>query len=199
MSPTSVSIMAGRKPAAKVRGSRVSKPKPATKVAAEKAHAVHERKVQHTEGDAPPALNEVEPVIMGVGEYEFPMRKSVQQRKTFEGESVSRPSSSREYVQMRQKEIEVGSYRRFDQDSIRVETEDGFGLVMVLKGGLWAGKSGIEMELREQSASAFRDFTRAYPPEQPSDKDGRHVDAQETEKKEWVDKGLPWGRLVRSS
>lgn len=126
------------------------------------------------------------------------MRKFVQQRKTFEGESVTRPPTSQEFVQMRHEEIEDGSYQRFDgQDNIRVETEDGFGLVMVLKGGMWVGKSGMEAELQEQSETAFKDFVKAYPPEQP-DKDSRHLVAQATGKTEFADKGLPWGRLVRT-
>ena len=196
MSPTPASMIASRVPAAKVGKTRVSKPKPATKVAADKTHTDPERKVRQAEGDAPPAIIEVEPVTMGQGEYEFSMRKFVQQRKTFEGESVARSPISREYVQMRHDEIEDGSYQRFDQDNVRVETEDGFGLVMVLKRGMWAGKTGMEAELQEQSETAFRDFVKAYPPEQPH-KDSRHLVAQQTVKKEWADKGLPWGRLVR--
>ncbi len=75
---------------------------------------------------------------------------------------------------MRANEIEDGSYRRFDQDNIRVETEDGFGLVMVVKKGMWAGKSGMEAELREQSETAFKSFANTYPPKTPREKDYRH-------------------------
>ena len=127
------------------------------------------------------------------------MRKFVQQRTTFEGERVSKSPVSQDYVQMRHNEIEDRSYQRFERDRIRVETEDRFGLVMVVKRAMWAGKSGMEAELREQSETAFRDFIKAYPPEQPQDKDVRHLVAQETGKTEWINKGLPWGRLVCSS
>ena len=176
--------MATRKPAAKVGKSRVSKPKPAAKVAPEEVHPVPDRKVRQAKDDDPPPITEAKPITMGEGEYNFSMRKFVQHRMTFEGERVSRTPVSQDYVQMRHNEIEDGSYQRFERDSIRVETEDGFGLVMVVKRGMWAGKSGMEAELREQSETAFRDFVKAYPPEQPRDKDVRHLVAQEIGKKE---------------
>ena len=191
--------MANRKPAAKVGQSRVSKPKPAAKVAPQEAHSVPERIVRQAKDDDPPPITEVKPVTMGEVEYKFSVRKFVQQRMTFEGERVSRSSVSQDYVQMRHNEIEDGSYHSFERDSIRVETEDRFGLVMVVKRGMWAGKSGMEAELREQLKTAFRDFVKAYPPEQPQDKNVRHLVAQETGKIEWISQGLPWGRLVCSS
>ncbi|CAF9941337.1 hypothetical protein IMSHALPRED_002526 [Imshaugia aleurites] len=199
MSPAPDSIMANRKPAAKVGQSRVSKPKPAAKVAPQEAHSVPERIVRQAKDDDPPPITEVKPVTMGEVEYKFSVRKFVQQRMTFEGERVSRSSVSQDYVQMRHNEIEDGSYHSFERDSIRVETEDRFGLVMVVKRGMWAGKSGMEAELREQLKTAFRDFVKAYPPEQPQDKNVRHLVAQETGKIEWISQGLPWGRLHLAS
>ncbi len=175
----------------------MSQPKPASKTVTEEAHTAPERRVRQAKDDTPPAVTEVEPVMIGHGDYKFSMRKFVQHRPTFVNEPVSKTPFSREYVEMRANEIEDGSYRRFDQDNIRVETEDGFGLVMVVKKGMWAGKSGMEAELREQSETAFKYFANTYPPETPREKDYRHRVSLDVEMKEWIDKGLPWGRLVR--
>lgn len=190
---------ASSKLAAKTGIACVSKPKPASKVLTTEAHTTPKRRVRPAKNDTRPAVTEMEPVTIGHGEYAISMRHFVQNRQTFVGETVSKTPFSREYVQMRTDEIEDGSYKRIDQDSILVETKDGFGLVMVVKKGMWAGKSGMEAELQEQSETAFKEFAEAYPPETPRETDYRHRVSLETEMKEWVDKGLPWGRLLRFS
>lgn len=177
---------ASSKLAAKTGKACVSKPKPASKVLTTEAHTTPKRRVRPAKDDTRPAVTELEPVTIGHGEYAISMRHFVQNRQTFVGETVSKTPFSREYVQMRTDEIEDGSYRRIDQ-------------VMVVKKGMWAGKSGMEAELQEQSETAFKEFAEAYPPETPREKDYRHRVSLETEMKEWVDKGLPWGRLVRFS
>jgi hypothetical protein len=101
-----------------------------------------------------------------------------------------------EYFERRKRELEDGSYHKITDGSAVIETTDGYGLVMFVKGGMYTNKPGEERHLRESSEAAFKAFTKAYPPEVPKKADYRHVIALENERKEWQSKGLPWGRLV---
>ena len=141
---------------------------------------------------------EADSTIIGDGAYSTRARKFVykQNSSVFIGKSVPKTPETMEYFEKQKKKIEEESYHQITDGSVIVETTDGYGLVMMVKGGMYTSRPGEEKQLREKSEAAFKAFTKAYPPETPEKTDYRHVIALENERKEWTKKGLPWGRLV---
>ncbi|KAL6713337.1 hypothetical protein ACLMJK_008802 [Lecanora helva] len=147
-----------------------------------------------------PMLNVVEgePITVNDGPINTTFRRFVQERhsNTFLGQPIAAVPKTREHAEKRQEELRDGSYTTITTDSFRVETEDGFGLIMGIKGGMYAGQSEPSDVLREKSESSFRTFVEAYPPEEPKPDEYRHKVAMEVEKDEWKEKGYAIGRLL---
>ena len=170
---------------------------PASKVA---KTVTSKPKAIKTRGSSSFDIVERESFVIREGPINTSFRRFVQDRhsSTFHGKRLSTVPKSREHVELRKKEAE--SYTRVTDDSFRVETEDGFGLIVAIKGGMYAGKPESEANhVRQKSEQAFRDFIKGYPPAEPKPDEYRHIVALEDEKDDWVTKGLPWGRLVSLS
>lgn len=139
-----------------------------------------------------PPIVEAEPCVLEGGDFSTFRRRFIWQvhSSTFVGKPVPTVASSEEHVEKRLNEI--GPYKRHAGHSLTIETEDGYGLVVFMKRGMYDNVSrGMEKELRERSENAFRNLFKVYPP-LPDPKDRRHVQAV----KDGVDRGLSWGRRV---
>lgn len=156
------------------------------------------KRIKRAKVEASTETIEATSTVLGHGAYTTTARKFVYQQDSsvFVGQSVSKTPQTMEYFEQRKRELEEESYHRITDGSAVIETTDGYGLVMFVKGGMYTNKPGEERQLREKSEAAFKAFTRAYPPEIPKKADYRHVIALENERMEWQSKGLPWGRLV---
>ena len=169
---------------------------PASKVA---KTVTSKPKASKSRGSSSFDITEGDSFVIRKGPINTSFRRFVQDRhsNTFHGKRLTTVPKSREHVELRKKEAE--SYVRVITDSFRVETEDGFGLIIVVKGGMYAGKPESDAhQFRQKSEQAFKDFIKGYPPAEPKPDEYRHIVALEDEKDDWVKKGLPWGRLVSS-
>ena len=157
------------------------------------------KRIKRAKVEASTETIEATSTVLGHGAYTTTAQRFVYQQDSsvFVGQSVLKTPQTMEYFEQRKKELEEESYHRITDGSAVIETTDGYGLVMFVKGGMYTDKPGEERQLREKSEAAFKAFTKAYPPEVPKKADYRHVIALENERMEWQSKGLPWGRLVR--
>lgn len=148
--------------------------------------------------EARPPIVEEEPCVLEGGDFSTFRRRFIWQvhSSKFVDKPIPEVDSSEEYVEKRLNEI--GPYKRHAGHSLTVETEDGYGLIVFMKRGMYDNvPRGMEKELRERSENAFRNLVKVYPPLVPKPKDRRRVQALKEVLASWVDRGLSWGRTVR--
>ena len=161
------------------------------------ARPIAEAKGRLLRTDVRPLIVEEEPCVLEGGDFSTFRRRFVWQvhSSRFVDKPIPRVSWSEEYVERRRNEI--GLYKQHAGHSLTVETEDGYGLVVFMKRGMYDNvPRGMEKEIRERSENTFRDLVKVYPPVIPAAKDHRHVQALSEVLASWVDRGLSWGRTV---
>ena len=147
--------------------------------------------------DERPLIVEEDACVLEGGDFTTFRRKFVWQvhSSKFVGKPIPRVSWSEEYVEKRRDE--TGLYRHHAGHSLTVETEDGYGLVVFMKRGMYDNvPRGMEKEIRERSENTFRNLVKVYPAVVPAAKDHRHIQALSEVLASWVDRGLSWGRTV---
>lgn len=128
-----------------------------------------------------PPIVEEEPCVLEGGDFKTFRRRFVWQvhSSKFVDKPIPGVESSEEHVEKRLKEI--GPYKRHAGHSLSVETEDGYGLIVFMKRGMYNHvPRGMESELRERSENAFRDLAKVYQSQQP-----KTVDTIKPSKKNW--------------
>ena len=163
------------------------------------ARPITEAKGRLLRTDVRPLIVEEEPCVLEGGDFSTFRRRFVWQvhSSRFVDKPIPRVSWSEEYVEKRKNEI--GLYKQHAGHSLTVETEDGYGLVVFMKRGMYDNvPRGMEKEIRERSENTFRNLVKVYPPVVPAAKDHRHIQALSKVLASWVDRGLSWGRTVIS-
>ena len=144
-----------------------------------------------------PPIVEEQPCVLEGGDISTLRRKLVWQvhSSKFVDKPIPAVEWSDEHAEKRSKEMDL--YERHAGHSLTVETEDGYGLVVFMKRGMYDNvPREMEKELRERSENAFRSLVKDYPPLVPEPKDRRHVLALKDVLASWVNRGLSWGRTV---
>ena len=147
--------------------------------------------------DVRPLIVEEEPCVLEGGDFSTFRRKFVWQvhSSRFVDKPIPRVGWSEEYVEKRRSE--TGLYKQHAGHSLTVETEDGYGLVVFMKRGMYDNvPRGMEKEIRERSENTFRNLVKVYPAVVPAAKDHRHTQALKEVLASWADRGLSWGRTV---
>ena len=145
-----------------------------------------------------PPIVEAEPCVLENGDFSTFRRRFIWQvhSSKFVNKSIPKVDRSQQYVEKRMSEI--SSYKQHAGHSLTVETEDGYGLVVFMKRGMYDNMPrGMEKETRERSENAFRNLASVYPPIIPDSGDYRHAQAVKAVSA-WKDRGLSWGRTVLS-
>ena len=144
-----------------------------------------------------PPIVEEEPCVLEGGDFSTFRRKLIWKvhSSRFVNKSIPEVDRSEEHVEKRLNEI--GAYKRHAGHSLTVETEDGYGLLVFMKRGMYGNvPRGMDKELRERSENAFRNLVKVYPPLTPKPKDRRHIQSLKEVLASWVDRGLSWGVTV---
>ena len=161
------------------------------------ARPIAEAKGRLLRTDVRPLIVEEEPCVLEGGDFSTFRRRFIWQvhSSRFVDKPIPRVSWSEEYVEKRRNEI--GLYRQHAGHSLTFETEDGYGLAVFMKRGMYDNvPRGMEKEIRERSENTFRNLVKVYPPVVPAAKDHRHIQALNKVLASWVDRGLSWGRTV---
>ena len=140
--------------------------------------------------DVRPPILEEEPCELEGGDFSTFRRRFIWQvhSSRFVDKPIPVVGWSDDYVQQRLDEVDL--YKRHAGHSLTVETEDGYGLIVFMKRGMYDSvPRGMEREIRELSENTFRNLINVY---LSAPKDHRYVQALEMCK----NKGLPWGSMV---
>ncbi len=158
------------------------------------ASSKNEAKGRLLRTDVRPSIVEEEPCELDGGEFPTFRRKFVWKvhSSSFVNKTIPKVDKSEEHVEKRLNE--TGGYKHHAGHSLTVETEDGYGLVVFMKRGMYDNlPRGMEKNLRERSENAFRNLVKVYPPLVPKSTDGRHI--QEVSAS-WEKRGLSFGVTV---
>ena len=145
--------------------------------------------------DVRPLITEEEPCALEGGNISTFRRKFIWQVQSsrFVDKPIPRVDSSDEYVEKRVNEI--GSYTQHAGYSLTIKTEDGYGLIVFVKRGMYENVPRGMEKAREQSENAFANLFKIYPPK-ADPKDRRHTQALRNGLASGSDKVLPCGRTV---